>query len=94
MKKPVQLEHAWVDPGAEEGGTQLTPPRQGEGILGRAQKIRCEHLEATAKYKRDHGGVIPPPELQLSNRTIKGASRVRFPSEAFRRGYEAIRWDR
>lgn len=48
----------------------------------------AEYKEDVARWKRDH----PLREPGTSLKTWKSYSRVRYASEAFRRGYDQIDW--
>ena len=63
--------------------------------------VKSKHLERllesrSAEYKDDVArevrmhGHVRPPEAQLGSRTWKSYSQIRFPSDAFRRGWERI----
>jgi len=58
--------------------------------LGRYLETKAsEHQEDVAREKQRFGE-IRPREAQLSSRTSKSDSRIRFTTEAYRRGYEGI----
>jgi hypothetical protein len=104
MKKPVSSTVEWQDP--VEDITQASSMK-GEQIT-RSGTHHVKHWidenheiqeDRRARYLRNYGGrerdprKIPPPEAQLSGRTSKSASRVRFPSRAFRENLAKIDWE-
>jgi hypothetical protein len=104
MTKPIATTTDWAEPfhpGQESAPRvpveQVTQPGRHEGadFVARNHEIQADRR---ARYLRDYGGRerdprrVPPPEHQLSGRTSKSASRIRFPSEQFRRNYAEIDW--
>ncbi len=90
---PVKATTEWVDPEAPEvKGEAISKAGRHHGAEYIARS-REQNKEDRARYLRNYGGRerdprrIPPPEAQLSGRTDKSSSRIRFPSEAFRRNY-------
>lgn len=106
MKKPVMSETAWADPYDPEQGKGDPPPAEQVTNPGRhhvqewiTNNARVQK-DRRARYLRDLGGRerdarrIPPPEAQLSGRTSKSSSRIRFPSAQFRANFDLIDWSR
>ncbi len=63
-------------------------------------KKKNEHAEDNARALRNFGGRdldtrrVPPPEHQLSGRTWKSSSKIRFPSKLFRENLSKIDWSK
>ena len=96
----VQAKTDWQDSDARSpGDIQITAPGRHhlQDHLGRTKQ---EQGEYRAKVLRDMGGRkrdarrIPPPEYQLSGRTSKSSSRIRFPSSLFRKMFTLVDWSR
>lgn len=102
MRKPAAVGADWAELDAEPvRGQTLTPAIDFGGKLQRKlDGIRDAERDRRARYLRDFGGRdrdarrVPTPEYVDSGRTPKSSSKVRVPSEAFRKGYIGIRWDR
>lgn len=97
MKKPARVKTEWTDayePGESSGPPmeQVTAPgaHAGSEFIERNHKVQEERR---ARYRRDYKGKIPPAQYQLSARTSKSSSRIRFPSEKFRRNIDLIDWE-
>ena len=89
---PVRMKADWVDSDAEESVGEQVTRRGRHHVQEFVDRKKEENSERRAKYLRDAGGNIPPPEHQESGRTWKSSSKVRFPSRAYRRGYELVDW--
>ena len=105
MSKPIRATTDWAEPYEPDRGSGDPPPAEQITRPGRhhAQDWIKNNAEVQqdrrARYLRNYGGRkkdarrIPPDEAQLSARTSKSSSKIRFPSAAFRRNYDLIRWD-
>ena len=94
----VQAKTDWQDSDARpHGDIQITPPGK-HYLQDHLDHTKQEQTEYRAKVLRDMGGRkrdarrIPPAEYQLSGRTSKSSSRIRFPSQLFRERYGLIDW--
>ena len=104
MSKPLRATTDWSEPYEPDRGKGDPPPAEQITRPGRhhAQEWVAKNAEIQkdrkARYLRNYGGRemdrrrIPPPEAQLSSRTSKSASKIRFPSATFRRNFDLIDW--
>jgi hypothetical protein len=99
MKNPVSVKTGWQDDVPSGPAEQVSSP--GKHHLADFVATNAEsNAEKRAKTLRDLGGPerdrrrIPPRALQTSGRSDKSSSRVRIPSEAFRRNLDLIDWSR
>ena len=93
-QKPMTITPEWVDSDAEESvGEQITKRGQ-HHLQNFVERKRQENAERRAKYTKDYHGDIPPPEAQLSTRTWKSSSQIRYPSRLYRERYALIDWGR
>lgn len=55
------------------------------------EKRQDEHKEDIAREVKKHGQVRPP-EAQVSSKTHKSYSKIRFSSPGYRMNFEKINW--
>jgi hypothetical protein len=95
---PVKATTEWVEPDAPEIRGEVVSKAGRHHGAEYVQRSKERNREDRARYLRNYGGRerdarrIPPPEHQLSGRTSKSSSKIRFATQAFRRGYRRIDW--
>ena len=97
---PVKATTEWVDPDAPEVKGEVISKAGRHHGRDYIERSKERNAEDRARYLRNYGGRkkdprrIPPPEAQLSGRTSKSSSKIRFTTSLFRKNYALIRWDR
>jgi len=99
-KALVKATTEWAEPEADEVKGEVIGKAGRHHGAEYVQRSKEQNKEDRARYLRNYGGRekdrrrIPPPEAQISGRTHKSSSRIRFGTTLFRKNYDLIRWDR